>query len=285
MIRLCAFSDEADASLSGQIRALRRNGIDLTELRSINGVNISKLGEHDAVKIKNELDAAGIRVWSLGSPYGKISLRDHCDKDAIFAQLRRLCELAGIFATDKIRIFSFYDSYDKRDLVIELLDESVRIAGSYGVKLYHENEKDIYGDVPERVLDLYENVPGLRLVYDPANYIQCGVSPDDSFRLIPEAGYFHIKDAVADTGELVPSGRGDGRIVELIGLIYKETVMTVEPHLAVFSGYSDIDRREMKNRYSYKTSGEAFDTAVSSLKTLLIKNGYENGGNNTWTRD
>jgi hypothetical protein len=39
MIRLCAFSDEADASLSGQIDALHRNAIALTELRSVGGKN------------------------------------------------------------------------------------------------------------------------------------------------------------------------------------------------------------------------------------------------------
>jgi hypothetical protein len=40
MIRLCAFSDEADASLAGQIAALKDNGICLTELRSVSGKNV-----------------------------------------------------------------------------------------------------------------------------------------------------------------------------------------------------------------------------------------------------
>ena len=54
----------------------------------------------------------------------------------------------------------------------------------------------------------------------------------------------------------------------------------MEPHLAVFEGYAQIDGREMKNKYAYKTNGEAFDAAVSALKKLLYENGYEykNGG-------
>ena len=42
MIRLCAFSDEASDSLEGQIAALLRNNIKLTELRSVGGVNRRK---------------------------------------------------------------------------------------------------------------------------------------------------------------------------------------------------------------------------------------------------
>ncbi len=52
-------------------------------------------------------------------------------------------------------------------------------AAPTGVVLLHENEKDIYGDVPERVLDIVESVgsPALRLAWDPANYVQVGRHP------------------------------------------------------------------------------------------------------------
>ena len=39
-MRLCAFADESDKTLEGQIAALHRNGIDLIELRNINKKNI-----------------------------------------------------------------------------------------------------------------------------------------------------------------------------------------------------------------------------------------------------
>ena len=37
MIKLCAFADEAESSLDGQIAALKRNDISYLELRSIAG--------------------------------------------------------------------------------------------------------------------------------------------------------------------------------------------------------------------------------------------------------
>ena len=285
MIRLCAFADEASPSLSGQIRALRKNGIDLIELRGVDGKNVSALDDKEAERIKHELRTAGIRVWSLGSPYGKVSLGDGFDEEALFRQLHRLCRTANILETDRIRVFSFYDAYDKPDEVVRLLSESVGIASEYNVGLYHENEKDIYGDVTERVLELRRRVPGLRFVYDPANYIQCNVDPEKSIpALVPGTDYFHIKDAIAETGELVPAGEGDGRIGDMIGLIDRGVTLTVEPHLSVFAGYSDIDRREMKNKYTFRSQEEAFDTAVSAVKRLLYKKGHRIGGKNEWKR-
>jgi hypothetical protein len=91
--------------------------------------------------------------------------------------------------------------------------------------------------------------------------------------LAKKTGYFHIKDALV-SGEVVPSGKGDGNIDLLVKSIDKNTTLTLEPHLAVFEGYSHIDHTELKNKYVFKTARNAFATAVSSLKEILKNNGY-----------
>ena len=273
MIRLCAFSDEADRSLDGQIAALKRNGIALTELRSIGGTNILRVTPEEAKEARKQLDDAGIGVWSLGSPYGKTSLSEGFDETALMKDLRHLCRLAEIFGCGRLRIFSFYDAYDKKDLVLELLSRSVAVAAEYGIGLYHENEKAIYGDVPDRVLELTA-VEGLHFVYDPANYIQSGVPSAESLaKTLSLAAYCHIKDIIAATGEIVPAGEGDGDIRGLIGRIGGDTVLTVEPHLSVFRGLSDIDRLGLKTKYHFTDNNESFDAAVTALKGLLSEAG------------
>ena len=281
MIRLCAFSDEAASSLEGQINALKRNGIFLIELRGIDGVSVANFTDENAKRIKKELDDNGIKVWSLGSPYGKVPLSDGFSEDALFSQLRHLCVLCGIFECDKIRVFSFYNAADKKEKVFELLKKSVDIASGYGVKLYHENEKDIYGEKFEQVLEIYGNVPGIKLVYDPANFLQAGQSAGVTLdKLFGITSYFHIKDVISETQQLVPAGHGDGHISDIIKMIDFDTTITVEPHLAVFEGYDQIDGREMKNKYTYNKNDEAFDAAVAAVKLLLVQNGYiyKNGG-------
>lgn len=281
MIKLCAFSDEASPTLQGQIKALTRNGIYYTELRGVDGTGVANITLEDAERIKKELDKSGIKVWSLGSPYGKVSINDGFSKDALFAQLRHLCELCGIFECDKIRIFSFYDASDKKEKVFELLKKSVKIAAEYGVTLYHENEKDIYGEKSEQVLEIKENVPGMKFIYDPANFLQAHQTAEHTLdALFGITSYFHIKDVISATQQLVPAGHGDGHISDILKMIDFDTTLTVEPHLAVFEGYARIDGREMKNKYTYKSNDDAFDAAVAALKKLLTDNGYEyeNGG-------
>ena len=58
------------------------------------------------------------------------------------------------------------------------LNEMAETAERFGVTLYHENEKEIYGDRSERVLEIMKNVKKLKYVYDPANYLQVGEEAD-----------------------------------------------------------------------------------------------------------
>ena len=64
-IRLCAFADEADPSLDGQIEALKANGISLLEIRGVDGKNISTVTPEEAKEIKKKLDDNGISVWLI----------------------------------------------------------------------------------------------------------------------------------------------------------------------------------------------------------------------------
>lgn len=280
MIKLSAFADEADSSLSGQIDALRRNEIEYIELRGINGTNISRISEADAEIYAEELRMAGIKVWSIGSPIGKIKITDNLDEH--FELLRHICRLARIFNTDKIRMFSFYEAYDKENEVLSALHKMVEIANEYKISLYHENEKEIYGDRLSRIENIMKSVEGLNYIYDPANFIEVGEEPRSTLpALHPKMGYFHIKDAIWKTKGIVPAGEGDGMIFELVDMIGEgNTVLSIEPHLAVFDGYNEFDGTEMKNKFRYSSNREAFDAAVSAIKAVLIKAGYkyENGG-------
>jgi len=275
MIKLAAFADEASSSLSGQIEALKRNGIYYLEIRGVNGKNIADISAAEAHGYARELSAAGIKVWAIGSPIGKV--RIDSDLEEHRERLRHICSLAKIFETDKVRMFSFFGAYDSEEKVIRELSKMVSIAAEYGVELYHENEKAIFGDTLERVLRIIERVEGLRVIYDPANFIEVG---EDSAKTLAalhsKTHYFHIKDVIASTGEIVPAGYGDGRISELIARIPEnvDKTLTLEPHLKVFGGYSEIDATEMKNKFTFDSNDAAFDAAASALKDLLIKQGY-----------
>lgn len=275
MIRLSAFADEAAATLDGQIAAMKRNGISYLEVRGINNKNVADFTEDEAKCHADRLSAENIRVWAIGSPLGKVSI--NCDFDEYRKKVAHICRIARIFGTRNIRIFSFFEAYSSPETVSSYLREMVKTADEYGVKLYHENEKAIYGDTVERVLSIRDSVEGLGFVYDPANYLEVGEDPSVSLDALHAlTDYFHIKDVIRSTGQLVPAGHGDGNIRELIARIGKDEdkVLTVEPHLAIFSGYAEIDGTEMKNKYQFATNDDAFDAAVRALKDLLAEQGY-----------
>ena len=151
--RLSAFADEAAADFAGQIAALKRHGIDLMEIRGVNGKNLSKLTDDEAREARAMLDDAGVGLSALGSPYGKYPI------EADFAvhreEFRRGLALAHMLGTEKIRMFSFFipagdDPAAWRGKVRDQLGEMLDLAAAEGVLLCHENEKGIYGDTDDR---------------------------------------------------------------------------------------------------------------------------------------
>lgn len=274
-IKLCAFSDEANPSLDGQIAALKRNNISYMEMRGVDGKNVTALTFEEAKAVKEKLDANGIQVWAIGSPLGKVDI--HTDFDEYIKLVRHTCQLANLLETKRIRVFSFFNAYDEREKVFSYLNKMAKIGAEYGVQMYHENEKGIYGDVAQRVKDIMENTTGLKFVYDPANYLQCGETDADvTLDMLHETTeYFHIKDVKVATGVTVPAGYGDGKIEKLVSLITSDKTLTLEPHLRVFEGYANIDDTEMKHEYTYDSADEAFDAAVAALKKVLNEAGYK----------
>ena len=128
-----------------------------------------------------------------------------------------------------------------------------------------------------------DNTTGLKFVYDPANFLEVGEVSDAALdALHAKMSYFHIKDVIADTHEIVPAGYGDGKIDRLVRMLPDEGewVLTLEPHLALFEGYAAIDNTVMKNKFTFKDNDESFDAAVTALKKIIKDENYKdcNGG-------
>ena len=275
---LSAFADEASPMLDEQIKALQEEGVSLIELRGVDGKNVSNLTLEEAATVKAKLDAAGIRLSALGSPYGKANLGVAFDEH--LALFKHGLELCKVLDCKRIRMFSFYPAEgksmaDSREEVLRRLEIMVQLAEEAGVQLVHENEKGIYGDDTARNADLL-NVFGKRLgfAFDPANFIQCGVNTLEAYDALHERiTYMHIKDAFLSDGAVVCAGHGDGNVPEILRRLNAEregeVILTVEPHLTVFKGLNDLQDEELKHHESYPDSRTAFHAAVQALKDIL----------------
>ncbi|MBO7345907.1 MAG: TIM barrel protein [Clostridia bacterium] len=273
MIKLCAFADEASSELMGQITALKRNNISLLELRSINEKNVADFSFDDAKNYKTQLDNEGIKVWSIGSPLGKVDI--NIDFNKYLDICKKVFEIANIMGTKNIRAFSFFNAYNDKNRVFDYLNKMSDIAKEYDVFLCHENEKEVYGDTLKRVKEIMANVRDWKYIYDPANFVQCGEVADETlFQLFNKIYYFHIKDVISATDEMVPAGYGDGKIDKLVSMITDDKVLSIEPHLFTFDAYKNIDNTEMKTKFKFRNNDEAFDAAVRGIKNILQKCNY-----------
>lgn len=277
-MKIYAFADEASANIDEQIKAMKENKLDGLEIRNVDGVNISRITKEKAEEVRKKLDDAGLRVWTIGSPIGKIDIEK--DDFALHTEkFKHTLELADILGAENIRLFSFFTPAENRssykDKVIERLSAFCEIAKGSGITLCHENEKGIYGDIPERCLEIHKALPEMKAIFDPANYVQCEVDTLKAWEMIkPYVKYLHIKDALAD-GNVVPAGKGIGNVKFILDDYIRNGggSVTVEPHLTVFDGLKALEKEGdtsvVGEVYKYSSNTEAFSAAVSALRELI----------------
>ncbi|HKU30523.1 MAG TPA: sugar phosphate isomerase/epimerase family protein [Arthrobacter sp.] len=239
---LSGFGDEIDDDPRIQIAVMQALGARHIEVRSAWGVNIVDLDEAQLSEFKGLLDAAGMKVSAIASPIGKVDVSLPVDHEV--GRLRRAVNAAKVLGSRYIRIFSFYYGADVsvesiRDAVIERMRALSEVAEQSGVVLLHENEKDIFGDIPERVLDIIESVgsPALKVAWDAANFVQVGVKPfEEGYKMLrPHLEYLQVKDALFSNGHVMPAGEGDGDVLRTVEALKADGYTgfaSLEPHLA-----------------------------------------------------
>ncbi len=254
MWTLTGFADEISPELDEQLEILAEESISYMELRSVWNTNVLDLTGDELNRVKSAAAERGIRVSSIGSPIGKVPVTDPFGPH--LERLRDALQAAEAMQAPYVRVFSFFipkgqEPSHYREEVIDRMRIMAGEAEDSGVTLLHENEKEIYGDVPSRCVDLLAGVgsPALRAAWDAANFVQCGVSPykEGYASLRAYVEYVHVKDALSGSDTVVPAGEGDGQLPETLSALRAsgfDGFFSLEPHLAsagTYSGFSGPD--------------------------------------------
>lgn len=277
MFMLSAFADEISPDPREQVAVLKVSRVRFIEFRSIYKTNVLALSDPQIKEFKALLDGEGIGLSAIGSPVGKIAV--DADFESHLDKLKRAIELCGVFGTRGIRVFSFYPpgndpNFDPanwpqhRDEVLRRMSAMAHLAAENNVVLFHENEHRIFGDVPERVADIFTNVnsPGLRAAYDAANYTYGNFDPVAGWEMTKAwTSHFHIKDwkrggHAAGHEYGVIAGTGDGNVAHSIkGAVAMgyEGYAVMEPHLRGGGPTGGI------------TGPDLFPYAVEAFRTIL----------------
>ena len=252
MWTLTGFADEISPELDEQLDTLAQESMGYMELRSVWNTNVLDLTDEELEKVRSTVKERGIGISSIGSPIGKVPINDPFGPHV--ERFRRALHVAAFMEAPYVRVFSFFipegDEPDRyRDEILERMGTLADEAGEEGITLLHENEKEIYGDIPSRCLDILAGVnsPALRAAWDAANFVQCGITrpyTEGYASLRPYVEYVHVKDALADSGQVVPAGEGDGEIPETLSALRAsefDGFFSLEPHLVsagTYSGFS-----------------------------------------------
>ncbi|MDJ0320599.1 sugar phosphate isomerase/epimerase family protein [Pseudarthrobacter sp. PS3-L1] len=238
---LSGFGDEIDDDPAIQMAVLQALGANHIEVRSAWGTNIVEMSSEQLESLKVLLDGHAMKASAIASPIGKVDVGLPVEHE--LERLDRAITAAKVLGTDYIRIFSFYypagaTPESVRTNVLERMSALAARAQQAGVILLHENEKGIYGDTPDRVLDIMESVssPALKVAWDAANFVQVGVRPfaEGYAKLRPYLEYLQIKDALLSDGKVVPAGEGDGDVLQTIQALHDDGFTgfaSLEPHL------------------------------------------------------
>lgn len=276
-IVLSGFSDEIAPELDVQLAAVKEFGLSHIELRAADGVNVSDFTDEKLREVKGKLAAAGVAVSSIGSPIGKIAIDD--DFAPHLEKLKRTLEIQKELGAPYVRMFSFYlpkgeDPAGFRQQVLERVGAMVEEAKAWDSVLLHENEKGIYGDNAPRCRDLMEQFSGphFRAVFDFANFVEVGQETLPAYELLkPWVEYVHIKDALMAEKKVVPPGRGDGCLRQVLGDLIAggwKGFLSLEPHLTDFAGLAALEQDAQK-RGAALDGKSAWKLALDSLKEIL----------------
>lgn len=280
--KLSGFADEITDDLTRQVKHVKSLGMSYIEMRGVDGNNLIFHNDEKVKSIKAYLDENGIKLSALGSPLGKIGIKDDFDKH--FEDYKRAVEVAHMMDCKNIRMFSYYipdgeDADKYKEEVFNRTGKFVDYAKKNDAVLLHENEKGIYGDNAKRCLNLMEEFYGdnFKCIFDFANFVQVKQDTLEAYEMLKKyIFYFHVKDALFVNGQVTPAGYGDGHVKEILTTELEKGFngfLSLEPHLSDFAGFASLEKSgEGFEKYDKKLTGpESFSLAYEALEKLLKK--------------
>lgn len=284
---LTGFADEVSQDLEKQIQVTKELEWNAIEARSVWGTNIHDISEKDFERVRRVLDDAEVRVNCFGSTIANWSKRVSDPFDISIAEVERAIPRMHALETKLIRIMSYARCLGEEQNKEERFRRLREICGRFidaGITPVHENCMNYGGMSWCHSLELIDNVPGMKLVFDTGNPViseDCSKmtgetqDPAEFFKQVKKhIAYIHIKDARLENGaeSFLYPGDGDACILQILQMLYDSNYqggISIEPHMA--SVFHDPNSANASAEESYATYLEY----GRRLMALLEKVGYK----------
>lgn len=248
MFKIGVVTDEISNDLQEAIDIAKSWGLKYIELHSVWGKNICDVDPATLSKVISIVRKSGMIVTNIDS----LTMRCHLSDDQEYAQhidhLLRSIQIAPLFGTNIVRLFSFWKEKDPdENLIFEKLELPIKIAEREGIILGFENVSSGNIGTSDDLVKLFKyfDSPNLKLIWDPGNAYAAGEKapyPNGYEKIKDKIIHVHLKDAMFDeNGRNVwkPIGKGKvdyyGQLKALAEDGYKG-VIALETHCTSASG-------------------------------------------------
>jgi sugar phosphate isomerase/epimerase len=259
MYYFSGIGDEAANRIDDQIRAIKALGWKHLEARNVEVPGFPKGNIHDIPDaafdiLVEKAQASGIQINCFGSAIGNWGKKIDEPGDSSLAEARRAVPRMKRLRTKFVRIMSFAVRKEEDQMPQERfrrLREITKMFLDEGIQPVHENCMNYGGMGWPFTLELLENVPGLKLVFDTANPVfnEDRSKPKPWAKQDPWEFYEHVKQHVVhvhvkdarwnlakNDADYTMPGDGEGKVrpilQDLIASGYSGGI-SIEPHVAV----------------------------------------------------
>lgn len=293
---LTGIGDEGANTIDGQIQAAQELGWKHLEPRGMEVPGYAKANFHDipdaafdlAVK---KLEDAGIQAYCFGSTIMNWAKTVETPYEVTLAEVKRAIPRMKRTGTRFIRIMSFKpgdDEYKIPTKVFERVREVTKMFLDEGLQPVHENCMNYGGMSWKHALELLDQCPGLKWVFDTANPI---FNPDRSKpkpwpkqdpwefweHIRDHVVHIHIKDATwnpaKNDADYNWPGEGTGRVRDILKDAFSrgyDAGISIEPHMVVvFHDAQSKANNEEAMQKNYVEYGRRLEKLIAEIKADL----------------
>jgi len=290
---LSGISDEAGNLLDTQVKATQELGWHNIEMRNVEVPGFPKANLHDlpdaafAIVVRR-LAEADLKVNCFASTIMNWAKTVTTPFDVTLAEVRRAIPRMQRLGTKFVRIMSLKPADDADAIppvVFERVREVTKMFRDAGLTAVHENCMNYGGMSWQHALQLLDNVPGLKWVFDTANPV---FNPDrrkpkpwprqDPWefwtKVRPHVAHIHVKDArwnpAKNDADYTWPGEGDGAVRQILQDALAtgyDGGISIEPHMVVVFHDAGSKANDAATAANYIEYGRRLEKLIKEIRT------------------
>jgi sugar phosphate isomerase/epimerase len=289
---LTGIGDEAGSTIESQIAATKELGWKHLEMRGVEVAGFPKANFHDIPDkafdvCVEKLQAARVSVYCFGSTVMNWAKKLTDPFENTVAEVKRCIPRMQRLGTKYVRIMSFKpadeDDHIPKDVFHRVRDVTKMFLDA-GLQPVHENCMNYGGISAQHALQLLDQVPGLKWVFDTANPI---FNADRSkpkpwpkqdpwefwVAVRDHVAHIHVKDATwnpaKNDADYNWPGEGRGRVRDILKDAFArgyDAGISIEPHMVVVFHDANSKANDDATRANYVEYGRRLERLIGEVR-------------------